>query len=554
MKLINNKAFEWEKHGKVNIKGFYQNPVCDWTNEESDLIKSLFNKQIVSTEVILGRMNNAKSLQEILDTVNLLNGQFAVVIEDEDYIFAAVDNIRSIPLFYKDSGEGVKVSDISYELLEDKNPNCSNEALRQFELSGCTWANSTLVEGINSLSAGEYLYYDKASKELKIDEYMRFEYRNDLDQSEQASVNRIVNAYKIAAKRLAKLADGNTIMIPLSGGEDSRIVAHTLKSIGYENVICYSYGVKGNAESNVSKSIAEHLGYKWIFAPFDEVDWRSWYTSDEYREFSAYSSNLVSTPHFQDYHAVRYFKEHDMIPENAIFCPGHSGDFIHGDHIPSVFIKANQLNIKYLAEELFREVAINKDFKGSSTEYSDLLKAIIREINPKKDANRDDMISYYEYFDWKEKQSKMIANAVRVYEFFGYRWHMMLWNRTVFEAWETVVPELRYHRRLHYKIVTVEQKALREAIGTTSTGNPDGGVKNAIKDIIRRLMPSYYRKIFFNYKNRNMINEYDTHHLDWYKIKTREEFDLISAEYSSINGIVSADMIDRFKKDYDWKK
>lgn len=553
MKLVNNKAFKWEKHGKVYIKGFYQNPMCDWTGDESDLIKDLFNES-VSTDTILERLNNSESLEEILNTVNLLNGQFAVIIEDENYIFAAVDNIRSIPIFYRDRGDFVEVSDMAYELLDDKTVKCNNEALTQFELSGCTWANNTLVDGLYSLSAGEYLYFDLKSKNLKIDEYMRFEYRTDLDQSEQASIDRIVNAYKIAAKRLVDLADGNTIMIPLSGGEDSRIVAHTLKSIGYENVICYSYGIKDNAESGVSKSIAEYLGYKWIFAPFDEVDWRKWYLSDEYKEFSAYSSNLVSTPHFQDYHAVKYFKEHNMIPENAIFCPGHSGDFIHGDHIPSVFIKANELDIKYLAEELFREVAINKNFYGSRSEYTKILKCIIKEINPKENAGRDEMISYYEYFDWKEKQSKMIANAVRVYEFFGYRWHMMLWNRTVFEAWETVVPELRYHRRLHYKIVTVEQKALRQAIGTTRTGNPDGGIKNTIKDIIRRLMPTRYRKIFFNYKNRNMINEYNTHHLDWYKIKTKEEFDSISADYSSINGIVSADMIDRFIKEYDWKK
>lgn len=553
MKLINNKAFKWEKHGKVSIKGFYQNPIDDWTKEESELIKDLFS-EAVSTDIIIDRLNNAKSLEEILDAVNLFNGQFAIAIEDEDYIFAAVDNIRSIPIFYRDRGDFVEVSDMAYELTDDKNSDYNKKALTQFELSGCTWANNTLVEGLNSLSAGEYLYFDKELKKLKIDEYMRFEYRKDLDQSEHASINRIVNAYKIAAKRLVKLADGKTIMIPLSDGEDSRIVAHTLKSVGYENVICYSYGIKGNTESNVSKAIAEHLGYKWIFAPFDEVNWRDWYLSDEYREFSAYSSNLVSTPHFQDYHAVRYFKEHKMIPEDAIFCPGHSGDFIHGDHIPSVFIKANQLNIKYLAEELFREVAINKNFYGSSSEYSQILKSIIKEINPKSNADRDEMISYYEYFDWKEKQSKMIANAVRVYEFFGFRWHMMLWNRTVFEAWETVVPELRYHRRLHYKIVTEEQKELRKAIGTTRTGNPDGGIKNTVKDIIRRLLPAYYRKIFFNYKNKNMINEYSTHHLDWYKIKTREEFDSISADYSSINGIVSADMIDRFKKDYDWKK
>ena len=179
MKLVNNKAFKWEKHGKVYIKGFYQNPMCDWTGDESDLIKDLFNES-VSTDTILERLNNSESLEEILNTVNLLNGQFAVIIEDENYIFAAVDNIRSIPIFYRDRGDFVEVSDMAYELLDDKTVKCNNEALTQFELSGCTWANNTLVDGLYSLSAGEYLYCDLKSKNLKIDEYMRFEYRNCL--------------------------------------------------------------------------------------------------------------------------------------------------------------------------------------------------------------------------------------------------------------------------------------------------------------------------------------------------------------------------------------
>ncbi len=551
IKLVNNKGFKWERHGTLSIKGFIVNPIDEYSTDELKLVKKLFKNQY-STNELLDILKNADHIVEILDCINVLNGQFAVVIENEDFIFAAVDNIRSIPIFYKENGN-LEISDSPYELLSEDENVPDEFALLQYEISGNTWANRTLISGINSLSAGEYLFYKKNSNELIVDEYMRFSYRNDFDQSETASKDRIITAYKIAAKRLAAIANGDTIMLPLSGGEDSRIVAHTLKSIGYENVICYSYGLSKNAESNLSKSIAEFLGYKWIFAPFDDLDWREWYISDEYRDFSKYASNLVSTPHFQDYHAVKYFKEHNMIPDNAIFAPGHSGDFIHGDHIPSVFINSKHLNIDYIATELFRELAINKKFNGNSKQFKDIINEIKKEIRPAKNASRNDMISYYEFFDWKEKQSKMIANSVRVYEYFGYRWHMMLWNRTVFEAWETVVPELRYHRRLHYKIVTDIQRDLRTAIGVTSTGNPDGGLKNKLKDFIRKMPPNIYRNIFFNYKNKNLQNEYDAHHLDWYKIKTKSEFDRISSEYSTINGIVSSDMLDRFKSDFNWK-
>lgn len=552
IKLVNNRGFKWEKHGKLSIKGFYHNPIDRYSEKELNLIKSLF-KDAYTTVELLDLLNNSEHIVEVLDYVNILNGQFALVIENEHSIFAAVDNIRSIPIFYSEANGVLELSDSPFELLSDGENLPDKLALIEYEISGNAWANRTLHSEINSLSAGEYLFYNKNSKELIVEEYMRFSYREDFNQSEETSIDRIKTAYSIAAKRLAALADGDTIMLPLSGGEDSRIVAHTLKSIGYENVICYSYGLSENAESNLSKSIAEHLGYNWIFAPFDDLDWREWYLSEEYADFSKYASNLVSTPHFQDYHAVKYFKEHNMIPENAIFAPGHSGDFIHGDHIPSVFINSKHLDIDYIVLELFRELAINKEFTGNSKQFRNILNEIKKEIRPEKNASRNDMISYYEFFDWKEKQSKMIANSVRVYEYFGYRWHMMLWNRTVFEAWETVVPELRYHRRLHYKIVTEIQSDLRAAIGATGTGNPDGGFKNKLKDIIRKMAPNSYRKIFFNYKNKNLKNEYDGHHLDWYKIKTKSEFDQISSMYSTINGIVSSDMLARFSSDFNWK-
>ncbi len=52
----------------------------------------------------------------------------------------------------------------------------------------------------------------------------------------------------------------------LSGGLDSRTVAaNAKKRLGANDVICVSYGRKGCREAEISKRVAEALGYEWIF-------------------------------------------------------------------------------------------------------------------------------------------------------------------------------------------------------------------------------------------------------------------------------------------------
>ena len=46
-----------------------------------------------------------------------------------------------------------------------------------------------------------------------------------------------------------KVSDGKTIIIPLSAGLNSRLIASGLKHFNYNNVKCFSYGLKNNYEA-----------------------------------------------------------------------------------------------------------------------------------------------------------------------------------------------------------------------------------------------------------------------------------------------------------------
>ena len=82
-------------------------------------------------------------------------------------------------------------------------------------------------------------------------------------------------------KKSIKEVNGKTVIIPLSAGLDSRLIASGLKHFNYKNVKCFSYGLKNNYEAKMSKKISEKLGYEWAFVEINHTA-RKFYQSKKY--------------------------------------------------------------------------------------------------------------------------------------------------------------------------------------------------------------------------------------------------------------------------------
>mgnify|MGYP001251869609 FL=1 len=61
----------------------------------------------------------------------------------------------------------------------------------------------------------------------------------------------------------------------------------------------------------------------------------------------------------------------------------------------------------------------------------------------------DDLASIFEFWEWKERQSKYIINSCRVYEFFEYEWRISLWNLAIMQFWSRVPLNLRFGKKLY---------------------------------------------------------------------------------------------------------
>lgn len=404
--MINNDlGFKWTQNTGVYTKGY--------TFDGKNSFKRYEN---------LNRYFSNWNDEEVFRNILLnTNGFFAVIIETRNYIFAAVDRIRSIPIFYGYINGDFYISDDARYIKEKVKDEEMDEISKiEFLLTGYVTNNDTLYSNVKQLRAGEYLVFDKINNRLKLQRYFEFRHKDFYDLSEEELIEELDKVHVNTIRRLIDSLEGRTAVIPLSGGQDSRLIAVMLKRLGYENVICFTYGKQGNSESETSKKIADYLGYKWIFVPYTMEKWDKWYNSDDMKKYMFFGDNLTSLPHIQDFPAVWEMKEKRLIPEDSVFIPGHAADFIQGSHIPLWFLEREQISAKELLNSIYEQHyslwGWPKPKKQLNKQFAKKVTNIVKTIN---DCSAEDAADIFECWDWQERQAKFITNSIRVYEFLG---------------------------------------------------------------------------------------------------------------------------------------
>lgn len=395
---------------------------------------------------------STRNISDFSEVINNIKGFFAIIVNSDKRLFAAVDHSRSIPLYYAQMDEDFYLSTSASWIQNNiKDSNKDKLAEEEFQMLGYILGNKTLYPDIKQLQAGECLILSKNKLEIK--KYYDPNYSNPIEFDKNDFFEELDNAAINSTKRLIDYADGRQIIVPLSGGYDSRLVVSLLKRLKYNNVICFSYGVKANKEAEYSKKIAEALDYKWIFIEYTDSLWsKSWFSS-EAEEFRKYASNLSSLPHIQDWLAITELKDNNLIDSNAVFVPGHCcvTDFIPDKKFlnKKKYKKSHLLNIyvDYIIDTHFigRPFSKNNILTLKKTKKILAFEKNIRSI--------DDALSEIIKYNWKERQEKYITNSVRSYEFLGYDWWLLLWDQEFMRVWEAVPLEYRIGKLIYKEYV-----------------------------------------------------------------------------------------------------
>jgi len=465
----------------MKVEMSFHNRYYPWTEVNADGVACWLKGTFFSENELLQGDEVARIFSSVLEVPRIdhealkslllsLNGNFALALETPRYIFCAVDRVRSIPLFYAVSGEEALFSDDANYLRDRLDPPFNEENGAEFLVTGYVTGPETLFDGISQVQAGEYLVYDKGDGSLATHFYHRFWHGNFFSASEEDLLDRLDEVFVRVFQRLIESTKGRQIVVPLSGGLDSRIIVAMLKRLGVEDVICFTYGNKGNREAEVSRQVAEALGYRWYFVEYTNEKWYNCARTDEMKAYYSYAGNLVSLPHIQDFLAVRELKEKRMIREDAVFVPGHSGDMLAGSWIPKDYDQPQAYTLeKFLEESLKKHYSL---WKWNEAKFEPLFEGRIRKsVGNISVHDNESCANAVELFNFSERQAKFIVNSVRVYEFFGFEWRIPLWDAELIDFFLQIPISHRLNQFLYIsyarKLFTRKLQPLSEIECTT---------------------------------------------------------------------------------------
>jgi len=389
LQLRNNRGFRWVKKGSFYIKGYIYD----------------LNEKLYLEEDLAEYFKGIRSYSDFEERVSYANGCFSVIWKKGDVVYAACDIIRAFPLFYKNEDDGWIITDDAIFLQGHiKKPEINQVASVEFLATGYVTGSETLVNDINQVQAGEIIRIE--NNELTKKFYYTYRISKPFETDYEEFRSEGIKIFNNAFKRFIASLKGRTVMVPLSGGFDSRMIAAMLKKYEYDKVICFTYGREGNPEVEVSRKVAEILGFKWIFVKYSDELINNYIEDKVFREYFQYAGNLVSMFFMQEYFAVRYLKDNNLIPEDSIFAPGHSGDFLGGSQL----YKHGNLSINEDIGQITRRIYFVKycNLRPKGSDKKAIIRRIEKTLEEKFTGNSALSYSVHEDWDFKEKLAKLL--------------------------------------------------------------------------------------------------------------------------------------------------
>ncbi|MCD6450133.1 MAG: hypothetical protein J7L34_06480 [Thermotogaceae bacterium] len=357
---------------------------------------------------------------------------------------ASAGVIRAMPIFFSLLGDGTFVlcdNPLKINSLSHKNQ-LPGLSILEYLSFGYVTGSRTLLVDVNQLQAGESLTLKDGK--LKV----RNEYVYDVLPLESKTYEEFVEELKVVTEKvfssLIKNLDGRIPVVPLSGGYDSRFIVSMLKLAGVKDVICLSYSIPGNFESKISKAVAEKLGYEWHYIEYGKKKWINTFSIDEFNSYLRFAHNFTSISCFQEYLSTKFFDTQikQEGKSNYIFIPGHAADFVAGSHLNALVLAAK-------SREDIVDSILAKHYNLRAQPINDIIKHEVKERVSKDSEVTSELFRLYEIWNWRERQSKFIANANRIYEYFGYSWSMPFWNKEFIDFWSKVPLKLKYKKKLY---------------------------------------------------------------------------------------------------------
>lgn len=375
-----------------------------------------------------------------------IDGLFTIVKCFDDKIAVYVSDPGFYPIFYTQSDEGFLISSVSAK-LNFRGIDSANLAYLKYY--GFVPGDKTLYSSVFSISCGRRCIIEGGAISYEWD-------RNSYAVSKDQILNMDRFAIKVGLKsaidqafdQLVVALNGRQAVIPLTAGYDSRLILTSLLDRKYHNILCFTYGKPGCQEVETARKVAHIAGVRWVHTDITD-DFISQHNDiDAINSFFSYLSNGRSTVWLCDYFAMKCLQQANVLDQDAVFIPGHSGDFLGG----SQFIKHIPIDLNYecvVSTYSRLKSVLNRDLFYSSKEY------LIYDAHTFSQKYSRQLIGYsiFEDIDFIEKISKEILNSSKVFEYFGYQVLLPFFNTQLVDYCKTIPVKYKIGKRLYNDVL-----------------------------------------------------------------------------------------------------
>jgi asparagine synthase (glutamine-hydrolysing) len=397
---------------------------------------------------------------------------FSVVTCKDSTTHCVTDVPRSVPLYFAIADGQSHVADDATRICKQlSNVEYDPQSVSEFLTSGFVYEMSTLVDEIKQVPAGSVTSIDTETGEVMSTTYFEYEYGTSSDEG-TTSFEGIKQGLQIAFEDLIADANGRQLVVPLSGGYDSRLLLLSLVQLGYDNILTYSHGREGNSEMTTARTVAEQVGVEWLPITYTNDDWRSLRDDELFREYweAAFNYDRLPGVVHMNWMAVRRLIETRRVDDDCIFLPGHTAVMM-GEHLPETYLSKSRVTRERIVSDLYRRSGSWLWSEIDESIESSVRAAIRNDLGSREEYDIAEAVTAYERWDWAERGAKWIHADLDIYRFFDVDYRLPFWHPAFVSAWSSVPLEDRYDKRVlreYTDQLYAELAADHDSIGTAS--------------------------------------------------------------------------------------
>uniref|UniRef100_UPI003217FD8F hypothetical protein n=1 Tax=uncultured Draconibacterium sp. TaxID=1573823 RepID=UPI003217FD8F len=461
-----------------------------WVNDNNIFVVGFtwFNNKYVSHQDFIELVKTPSDYKSFKTLAASLNGQFSIIVQHEKEVWLASSHTWTHPVFYKKNNTQYIISDEPEKLISNKTDNVADPVSALYFLNfGVTPKDTTLNKNISQLRPGEIVCLSGTKEPAS--SFPDFPNGLNSDSLHELSCKELRTHFLESFEKYYEQIKAKQVLLPLTKGYDSRLLACLLAEFGHKNVICVTWGRKDNSEKQTAQKVAEKLGFKYIAVDYSATMIRNFTKTAKFHDYVKFVGHWSSMPFFYEYFGLIHLLKLGVINKDTVAMPGHPGDFLRGSHL-------NRSMLNFSANEFASHIISGF---GTSTpihkrEEKKLHNYLVKNYFSEQ---KKDLWKCFEKWDLEERQCKFISHSSRIFSFFEMDYFMPLFDRSTIQFFTKIPVQQKIGEDLYNKTLEHHFFEKHGVDFDLKASFQDNKSPSKLKEVIIKLIPHFLKVHYY---------------------------------------------------------